>query len=216
MTSGKIGYLGLSAAVALAIAAVVTAYVPPGVAVSTPGHATPVAESRSDPAPQRFDLAQAAGESVATISGLPGGAILAERNLQGLARRLRPAGQSEALRVVAGADAAGGQRVLAIELNAPSGNTVTGALILPFGLALDADVTFQIDDEPAMQPVRFRTCIPAGCLVNIGFDAPTLATLRAGAALKVKAVADGGTAAPFSIPLQGFATALDRLEALSR
>jgi hypothetical protein len=42
-----------------------------------------------------------------------------------------------------------GQRVLAIELNAPVGNTVTGTLALPLGLALDAGVTFQIDDNPA-------------------------------------------------------------------
>lgn len=46
-----------------------------------------------------------------------------------------------------------GQRVLAIELAAPSGNTVSGTLVLPFGLALDSGVTFQIDDKPAMQPI---------------------------------------------------------------
>jgi len=40
--------------------------------------------------------------------------------------------------------------------------------------------------------------------------------LRAGAVLKVKATADGGTAAPFSVSLQGFGTALDRAGVLSR
>lgn len=80
-----------------------------------------------------------------------------------------------------------GQRVLAIELNAPAGNTMTGTLVLPLGLALDAGVTFQIDDKPAMQPMRLRTCVPAGCLVNISFDAPTVTALRAGTALKIKA-----------------------------
>lgn len=109
-----------------------------------------------------------------------------------------------------------GQRVLAIELNAPSGNTVSGSLVLPFGLALDSGVSFQIDEKPAMQPVRFRTCMPGGCLVSVTFDAPTLVALRAGTALKVKATADGGAAAPFSISLQGFATALDRMGTLSR
>lgn len=109
-----------------------------------------------------------------------------------------------------------GQRVLAIELNAPSGNTVTGTLILPFGLALDSGVAFQIDEKPAMQPVRFRTCLPAGCIVNVTFDAPTIVALRAATALKIKATADGGTAAPFSISLQGFGTALDRVGVLAR
>jgi invasion protein IalB len=108
------------------------------------------------------------------------------------------------------------QRVLAVELNAPAGNTVSGTLVLPFGLALDSGVAFQIDDKPAMAPVRFRTCIPTGCLVNVTFDAAMIVALRSGTALKVKAVADGGAAAPFSISLQGFGTALDRVAALSR
>lgn len=77
-------------------------------------------------------------------------------------------------------------------------------------------MAFQIDDKPAMQSIWFRTCLPAGCLVNITFDAATLVALRAGTALKIKAAADGGAAVPFSISLQGFAAALDRTAALSR
>lgn len=109
-----------------------------------------------------------------------------------------------------------GQRVLAVELEAPNGPNVSGTLVLPFGLALDAGVAFQIDEKPAMPPLRFRTCLPAGCLVSVSFDAATLATLRTGTALKVKATADGGAPTPFSIPLQGFAAALDRAATLSR
>lgn len=109
-----------------------------------------------------------------------------------------------------------GRRVLAIELNIPSNNTVSGTLVLPFGLALDSGVSFQIDEKPAMQPLRFRTCMPGGCLVSVSFDAATVTALRAGTALKIKATIDGGAAAPFSISLQGFATALDRVGVLSR
>lgn len=101
-------------------------------------------------------------------------------------------------------------------MNAPGGNAVSGTLVLPFGLALDSGVTFQIDEKPEMQPVRFRTCVPGGCLVNVNFDAPTIVALRKGTALKVKATADRGAAAPFSISLQGFPTALDRVVTLSR
>ncbi|CEJ10040.1 Invasion associated locus B (IalB) protein [bacterium YEK0313] len=108
------------------------------------------------------------------------------------------------------------QRVLAIELDAPAGNAVSGTLILPFGLALGSGVTFQIDEKPAMRPIRFRTCLPAGCLVDVAFDGPTLAALRAGAVLKVQAMADGGGTVPFSISLQGFGTALDRIGVLAR
>ena len=106
--------------------------------------------------------------------------------------------------------------MLAIEFNAPSGNTVSGTLVLPFGLALDSGVVFQVDEKPAMQPIRFRTYMPHGCLVAVTFDGSTMAALRAGAALKLKAIAENGTAVPFSISLQGFATALDRAAALSR
>lgn len=109
-----------------------------------------------------------------------------------------------------------GQRVLAIELAPPNGTTVSGTLVLPFGLALDSGVAFQVDDKPAMQPVRFRTCLPGGCLVNLSFDAATLVALRAGAVLKVKATEDGGAVAPFSISLQGFGVALDRVAVLAR
>lgn len=109
-----------------------------------------------------------------------------------------------------------GQRVLAIELSAPAGNTVSGTLVLPFGLALDSGVVFQIDEKPAMALVRFRTCVLVCCLVNGSFDAATIVALRPGTVLKVKATVDGGAAMPFSVSLQGFGTALDRVATLAR
>ena len=109
-----------------------------------------------------------------------------------------------------------GRRVLAIELAAPGGDTVAGTLVLPLGLALDAGVILQIDEKPAMPPMRLRTCVPAGCLVDVGFDAPTLAALRGGVALKVKATADGGAAMSLSVSLRDFGAAFDRVAALAR
>jgi len=109
-----------------------------------------------------------------------------------------------------------GQRVLAIELAVAEGNAIAGTLAMPFGLALDSGVTFQIDDKPALKPLRFRTCVPAGCLIDISLDAPAQGLLRAGSILKAMATVDGGNAAAFSVSLQGFASALDRVRALSR
>ncbi len=109
-----------------------------------------------------------------------------------------------------------GQRVLAIEMNAPVDRTVTGKLVLPFGLALASGAAFQIDDKPAMQAVQFRTCLPAGCFIDFTFDAATLAVLKTGAVLKVNTMADGGATMPFSISLQGFGTALDRVATLAQ
>lgn len=213
MMSKKI--LGISSVAAVAIAAAVAIYAVPSGAQSSSGSETLFTSSNTDPAPQRFEVAQAQ-TSGAAASTLPGGASSLNETYkdwqvacvqQGTAKRCALSQQQAQQN---------GQRVLAIELAAPSGNAVAGTLILPFGLALDSGITFQIDDKPAMQPIRFRTCVPAGCLVNVSFDAPTLVALRAGAVLKIKATADGGAAAPFSISLQGFGTALDRVAALSR
>jgi invasion protein IalB len=109
------------------------------------------------------------------------------------------------------------QRVLAIEIKPEKENEgVSGTLMLPFGLALDQGATFQIDDSPAGPTQKFRTCIPAGCLVSVSFDAQMLAVLRKGAQLKVKAVVDGGKDTLFTISLKGFPNAFDRTAALAK
>lgn len=188
--------------------------------------------SRKSPGP--FAIAMAAIIAAAVIHAAPGGAQTSGAN-GGAAASALPGGASslnetyQDWRVACVLQGAvkrcavsqvqtqqNGQRVLAAELAPPAGNTAAGTLILPFGLALDAGVTLQIDDKPAMQPVRFRTCLPAGCIVNLTFDAPALAALRAGAVLKIKATADGGAATPFAISLQGFGPALDRVAVLAR
>ena len=105
------------------------------------------------------------------------------------------------------------QRILAVELK-PDNTGASGILVLPFGLSLDRGVTLQIDDGPAGQPNKFRTCIPVGCVVPVSFDAKTLATLRKASQLKIKAVADGGKETPFAVSLKGFPNAFDRTAAL--
>ena len=108
------------------------------------------------------------------------------------------------------------QLLLAIELNVAAMDKVEGTLILPFGLALDRPVTLQIDDAAAGPGLRFRTCLPVGCLVSLTFDPTTVALLRKGTTLTVSTVADGGQGAVFKIPLDGFSSALDRTAALAK
>ena len=219
MTSSNIRFLGLSSAV-LAIAVGMALYLVPEFASSTPTRATQIRDSHDDPQPQRFQVAemQAGGQTTVaeTGSSLPGGASSLNETYKDWRVACAQDGSVKRCALSQVQAQQNGQRVLAIELEAPSGDTVSGTLVLPFGLALEPGVTFQIDDRPAMEPVRFRTCVPVGCLVPVIFDAPILAALRAGAALKVKAVADGGAAAPFSISLLGFGTALDRVAMLAR
>jgi invasion protein IalB len=108
------------------------------------------------------------------------------------------------------------QLLLAVELNAPAIDKAEGTLILPFGLALERPVTLQIDDAAAGPTLRFRTCLPVGCLVSLAFDPKTVALLRKGTTLTVNATADGGQGAAFKISLNGFASALDRTFALAK
>jgi invasion protein IalB len=113
------------------------------------------------------------------------------------------------------ADSKSRQRVLAIELH-PKEAAVEGTLILPFGLALDQGVSLQIDDGAVSPPSRFRTCLLAGCLVTIGFDAKMLAALRKATVLRARGTADGGKEVLFTISLKGFGGALDRAIALAK
>lgn len=107
------------------------------------------------------------------------------------------------------------QRLMAMEM-VPNGDGVLGTLILPFGLDLDKGVSVAVDEGQPGPNLRFRTCLPQGCMVSLGFGADVTATLRSGAALKVSAIADGGAPTPFSVSLNGFASALARAQELTR
>lgn len=105
------------------------------------------------------------------------------------------------------------QRVLAMELQ-PKDSVVEGTLVLPFGLDLSKGVTLQVDDGTVLASLPFQTCLPAGCLVKLNFDAMSVAALRRGNSLKVKIVPVGGQEMTLSVSLKGFPDALARTIAL--
>lgn len=105
------------------------------------------------------------------------------------------------------------QRVLAIEFR-PASSGIEGTLILPFGLDLAKGASLQIDGGAAATPIAFRTCLPAGCIIPVSFDAKTLTALRNASTLKVKTMRDGGADMQFAISLKGFGGAFDRTAAL--
>jgi invasion protein IalB len=109
-----------------------------------------------------------------------------------------------------------GQRVLAIQIAAPTSERLSGIMVLPFGLALAPGVSLQVDDRPAGSALPFRTCLPAGCMVTMSFDGPTVTMLRTGMALRVRATVDSGQETLFSVSLAGFSAGLDRIAELSR
>jgi invasion protein IalB len=107
-----------------------------------------------------------------------------------------------------------GQRLLAIELGKGQEDGIAGNLVLPFGLQLAAGATLQVDDGAVGKPLPFSTCLPAGCLVPLSFDAKEAAPLRAGTTLKVMVKSLDQKDVPLSVSLKGLAAALDRLKVL--
>ncbi|ENN86848.1 invasion-like protein [Rhizobium freirei PRF 81] len=108
-----------------------------------------------------------------------------------------------------------GQRLLAVEMQIRPDGGALATLLLPFGIVLDSGVTPNIDDQPPLKPVRFRTCLPNGCIALLPVDASTLGKLRTGSRLNLKVIADGGNALGFQVSLQGFSAAADRVAALA-
>ncbi|EXL09411.1 invasion associated locus B family protein [Aquamicrobium defluvii] len=104
----------------------------------------------------------------------------------------------------------GGQRILAIEVQSQSEGGIKGVAVLPFGLKLQEGVAFQIDDEPALPAAHFSTCLPAGCILPVEFDAAALKTLRSGSTLRLKVTSTDEKELTFSVSLKGFSSALDR------
>ena len=109
-----------------------------------------------------------------------------------------------------------GQRVLAVEFRAQSETGIEGIAALPFGLDLESGASLRIDDGAAAQPLRFKTCLPAGCIVPLNLDPATITALRAGTLLKIGTQADGGQEQIFSVSLKGFSAALDRINELQK
>ncbi len=107
-----------------------------------------------------------------------------------------------------------GQRVLAIELQPNAEGGIAGITVMPFGLKLNQGVKVQIDEQAELPAIAFSTCLPAGCLLPISLDVKSVAALRAGQALKLKAASVDGRDMNFPVSLKGFSAALDRVSKL--
>ncbi|MGB6118333.1 MAG: invasion associated locus B family protein [Mesorhizobium sp.] len=159
-----------------------------------------------------------AGVCSAAAQGLPGGASsLNETHGDWTVACTTPGG---AVRCAASQTQVNGenrQRILAAELTATEGGKAAGGLlVLPFGLRLDSGVRLAIDEAAADETLRFSTCLPAGCLVPLSFDAAELMALQSGKALSITATAnDGGQETAFSISLKGLSSALSRVNQLN-
>lgn len=156
------------------------------------------------------------GTTAGVAQGLPGGATsLNETHGDWTVNCVAETGPARCMMVQVQVDGETRQRVLSVQLSAlAEGNAVEGMLVLPFGLRLDAGVKLAI--EPGgLDPVRFSTCLPVGCVAPLAFDAATIAALRSSPEISIEVVADDtGQNIAFGVSLTGFASALERLAQL--
>ncbi|RWC89867.1 MAG: invasion associated locus B family protein [Mesorhizobium sp.] len=108
-----------------------------------------------------------------------------------------------------------GQRLLAVELRAAQKGGLIGTLLLPFGILFDPGVAAQIDDQPPVGPLKFRTCLPNGCVALFPIDRALMQKLKAGTELKLDVTTAAETPLSFPVSLKGLGAALDRMVALS-
>ena len=78
------------------------------------------------------------------------------------------------------------QLAIAIEL-APVDDGVSGALVLPFGVAVTKTVQTDVDKTPLGELRDFSTCLPAGCIVPMMVSAEEVDQMKAGSTLNVTA-----------------------------
>jgi invasion protein IalB len=108
-----------------------------------------------------------------------------------------------------------GQRLLAVEMQRRADGSATATLLLPFGILLDPGVAPQIDDQSPLPSLRFRTCLPTGCVAVFSIDPSTLGKMREGSVLKLNVTTAAETQLTFPVSLRGLPAALDRMAALS-
>ena len=105
-----------------------------------------------------------------------------------------------------------GQQLLAIELRPDRADGLSGALLLPFGLALNQGITLGLDGQETTVALGFSTCLPAGCLVPIGFAADSLKALGTANQLNITAtISDSGDPITLTVNMQGFQNATARM-----
>ncbi|WP_019222147.1 invasion associated locus B family protein [Bartonella rattaustraliani] len=112
-----------------------------------------------------------------------------------------------------------GRVVVAMNLNLKDDGTVSGNLIIPFGVLVSKPVHLQVDEGKGVIETNIRTCTPAGCIVPVIFDKTHVASLRAGKNLKLAMTLAVPGETPLNdlfVQLNGFSHALNRLTALQK
>ncbi|MBE7247314.1 MAG: invasion associated locus B family protein [Actinomycetospora chiangmaiensis] len=127
----------------------------------------------------------------------------------------RPADKPICIVVQSQGDSKTGQRKFGFELSTPKEGRAEGVILMPFGLSIEAGVTFKLDEQALGKGAPYSSCTMEGCMVPISF--PTLATngMRTAKTLIVTGQKAGASEpATITVPLVGFPAAFDRAVAL--
>ena len=105
-------------------------------------------------------------------------------------------------------------RMEVVELQSgPDG--LNGFLLFPFGLALNNGATLAVDGGSVSDPIRFRTCLPQGCILPLVLEAREVDIWRRGEVLNAYVVTlAGDRVLNFTVSLDGFSEAFDRMQVL--
>ncbi|MBP2562226.1 invasion protein IalB [Neorhizobium galegae] len=102
-----------------------------------------------------------------------------------------------------------------IDLGLSGAGAMLGVLTMPHGLKHTEGVRLQVDSGELFPKLPFASSGPLGGVVRLDMKAETVTGLRAAENFKIYArAASTGKRLVFSIPLDGFAAAVDRLQEL--
>ena len=106
-----------------------------------------------------------------------------------------------------------GKRFIELAIGYPGDSDVArGVFILPLGLIVNEEVTFQIDDGP-LYSFKVRYCLPDGCYAFIDLNDKVLADMKKGLKIELALKSYDGKNMRFPLSLVGFSKALKRVNA---
>lgn len=123
-----------------------------------------------------------------------------------------PPGQATGCRILRrapGGDGSPGVTVIvAADARMPGRNQAT--VILPLGIAVRESIPMLLDERfVALVPIE--TCLPAGCVLTIALPPPMVSVLRTATTLKFLAPTPSGQTIPFTVPVNGFGDAYQKV-----
>ncbi|MBN9080369.1 MAG: hypothetical protein BGP04_19050 [Rhizobiales bacterium 62-17] len=109
------------------------------------------------------------------------------------------------------------QTVFAIDLDVPRDNNLSGTVLMPLGVKLDAGAIVRLDDKPFGQGLRYSACVAQGCIAPLTVPAASVDTLRKAQNISIASLnLSNNEPVVFRISMKGFSPALDRLVQLAK